>query len=159
MYTKTLAAVGAGVFMGVLLSVALMFSFAPRVMITESISQYDYDETIERLVNTAENAGWSIPKVHNLQKAVKKAGYEVKPTRVLELCKPEHAGKILADNDSKIVSSMMPCRVSVYENDGGQVIISRMNTSLMSSLFNQNISSVMAEASHETEQLLEEVIK
>ena len=48
-----------------------------------------------------------MPKVHDLEKSVAGDGCEVLPVSVLELCKPEHAARVLGDDDARIVTSMM----------------------------------------------------
>jgi uncharacterized protein (DUF302 family) len=91
--------------------------------------------------------------------AVSPYGYEVDRVAVLELCQPHHAGRILAEDRAKVVTSMMPCRVSVYETSDGRVIVSRMNTSLMAQAFGGTVASVMAEATQENEAILKSVIQ
>jgi hypothetical protein len=49
---------------------------------------------------------------------------------------------------------MMPCRVSVYPTTDGQVIISRVNTGLVSKLFGGPVAEVMAQATSESKQIL-----
>jgi len=78
----------------------------------------------------------------------------VLPVAVIELCHPDHAVKILKEDDARMVSSFMPCRVSVYEKRDGSVIISRMNSSLMSRIFPDLISTVMADATQDVEEIL-----
>jgi len=52
---------------------------------------------------------------------------------------------------SGLVSSMMPCRVAVYEDEEGRVIVSHMNADLVSKLFGGNIAAIIADATSETE--------
>lgn len=54
---------------------------------------------------------------------------------------------------------MMPCRLSVYETSDGKVIISRMNTGLVSKVFGGLVTEVMAQASAENEQILSAVLQ
>ena len=64
---------------------------------------------------------WKVPKVHMIHDAVSPYGYEVDRVAVLELCQPHYAGKILAENRGKVVTSMMPCRVSVCVRRAGRL--------------------------------------
>lgn len=84
---------------------------------------------------------------------------DVKAVKVFELCHTSHAGKILAKSDERVVSSLMPCRVAIYEKDDGKVYISRMNSGLMASTMKGIIPEVMAEAATENEKILAAVIK
>jgi uncharacterized protein (DUF302 family) len=77
---------------------------------------------------------------------------------VIELCHPTYAVQILKEDDARMVSSFMPCRVSVYEKTDGSVIVSRMNSSLMSNIFPDKISKVMAGATSEVEGIIESAL-
>ena len=81
-------------------------------------------------------------------------GYDVNPVAVLELCHAEHAYKILRNDDSLMVTPFMPCRISVYERDNGEVVIARMNSGLMSNLFNREVASVMGLATEQDEGII-----
>jgi len=143
---------------GALLVAVLGITLAPGMMINEQESLFSYDETIERIQAEAEELGWKIPAVHVISTSVAGGGYDVAPVTVIELCKIDLAGQILSEDESRIVSSMMPCRVAVYETADGEVIVSRMNTGLMSRLFGGEIERLMADASSETEQIFETVL-
>jgi uncharacterized protein (DUF302 family) len=52
---------------------------------------------------------------------------------------------------------MMPCRVAVYQKSDGNTIISRMNTGLLSRVFDATVRDVMAQASRETNKILSAV--
>ena len=92
-----------------------------------------------------------------LDVSLSKAGYEILPVSIIELCKPEHAHKILSEDEYRLVSSMMPCRVAVYQKADCSTIISRMNTGLLSRVFDKTIRDVMAQASQETNKILSAV--
>lgn len=124
-------------------------------MVVESKSPMGYEDTVESIRQATIAKGWKIPTVHRLDKSMKKFGYDILPVAVIELCHPVHAVKILQDDDARLVSSFMPCRVSVYETSNGDVTISRMNSALMSNIFPTNISKVMARATSEVEDILQ----
>ena len=84
--------------------------------------------------------------------------FDVTPVTVIELCKVDLGGDILSSDESRVVSSMMPCRVAVYEDEEGRVIVSRMNTGLVSKLFGGNIATIMADATSETELIVSSVL-
>ena len=148
---------------GFLIGIAAMmltaFSAAPKLMVVEDESLFNFDDTVEIIKTTAVEQNWKVPTVHMIHDAVSPYGYEVGRVAVLELCQPHHAGKILSEDRAKVVSSMMPCRISVYETDDDRVIVSRMNTSLMAQAFGGTVASVMAEATGENEAILESVLR
>lgn len=147
-----------GLVVGVVLTGLVMMSMAPSLMIIENKSKFGYEETIAKIKQGAAEKGWKTPATHEIHKAVRKAGFETKEVSVIELCHPEHAAKILKSDEDKVVTSMMPCRVSVYKNEKGEVIISRMNTSLVSQLFGGNVSSTMDLATKDTEEIYNSVL-
>ena len=148
----------AGFVAGILLTGIIGISVAPGMMINENVSNYSFDETVERIQAEAIEAGWKVPAVHVISNSVAGGGFDVAPVTVIELCKVDLAGNILSDGDSRVISSMMPCRVSVYVDDDGSVIVSRMNTGLVSKLFGGDIAAIMADATDETEQIVNSVL-
>jgi uncharacterized protein (DUF302 family) len=123
-------------------------------MIMENKSTMDYEDTIKSIMDATLKKGWKVPTVHRLDKSMAKFGHKVPPTAVIELCHPTYAVQILKEDDARMVSSFMPCRLSVYEKSDGSVIVSRMNSSLMSSIFPDKISKVMAGATAEVEDII-----
>jgi uncharacterized protein (DUF302 family) len=143
-----------GFVLGMLVLGLVGFSSAPEMMIVEDTSPLSFEETVQAIQDAAVAQGWKVPAVHEIDKSVAKAGYDVLPVSVIELCHPGHAGQILEDDQARVVTSMMPCRVSVYETSDGRVVISRMNTGLVSKFFGGKVTTVMANATADTEEIL-----
>jgi len=148
-----------GFVVGVVAMMLTAFSAAPKLMIVEDESLFNFEDTVEIIKTTASEQNWKVPTVHMIHDAVSPYGYEVGRVAVLELCQPHHAGKILAEDRAKVVTSMMPCRVSVYETSDNRVIVSRMNTGLVAQAFGGTVASVMAEATQENETILKSVLR
>lgn len=129
----------------------------PNQLIIEEISRYDFANTVEKLVSEAERREWKVPFVHDLQQSLAKSGKDVKPVKVIEICKPEYSGKMLELNDERIISVMMPCRISVYEKEDGKTYIALVNTGNMSSQLPDNIASVMKSAADESLEIVKSV--
>lgn len=127
---------------------------ANQFMIEETVSPLSFDETVQSVKTTVSGKGWKMPTIHRLDKTMKKHGFDVNPVAVLELCHAEHAYKILSRDDSLLVTPFMPCRISVYQRDNGDVVVARMNSGLMSNLFNQNVAQVMATATGQVEGII-----
>ncbi|WP_018880423.1 DUF302 domain-containing protein [Thioalkalivibrio sp. ALE9] len=159
MQTRFFPGVLVGLIAGVILTFVYAYNAAPSLMIVEDPSQYGFEETIERIEAAAENEGWSIPTKHDLTSTVAEHGYDVVPATVLELCQPDHAGTLLSEEANLIVTSMMPCRVSVYERTDGTVIVSRMNTGLVARVFGGTVAKIMAEATEDSERILASVLQ
>ena len=128
-------------------------------VIIEKTSPHDFEKTVELITKAASQKDWQIPAVHDLQQSLAKSGKAVKAVKVIELCKPAFSGQMLERNDERIVSVMMPCRVSVYMKDDGRTYISLVNVSAMSSTMPETIKKVMTEASNEMFNIVESVIE
>jgi len=149
----------AGLIIGAVAVVIVIGSGANRFMIQQTVSPMDFDTTVAALETAVQEKGWEMPKVYRLDKTMEKHGHTVMPVAVMELCHPEHAAKILKDNDSRMVTPFMPCRISIYEQDNGDTVIARMNSGLMSNLFHQNVAEVMGVATQEVENIIEAALE
>jgi len=126
-------------------------------VILEKKSRFGFSETVETLLVKAGKRNWQIPAVHDLQQSLAKSGKSVRPVKVVEMCKPEYSGQMLELSDERIISVMMPCRISVYEKDDGLTYIGLMNTSNIISGLPAIIARVMKEASGETLEMVSEM--
>lgn len=146
-----------------LLLISVFFAAALRAqsnnMFLESESKYNFDESVKLLTETITSNGWKISVVHDLQESMKKAQKEVLPVKVFEVCNPKHSYRLLSKDDERIYSSLMPCRISVYEKSDGKVYISRMNSLILSKQIGGLVEEVMNDATNETETFLKVVIK
>lgn len=127
-------------------------------MIIEQLSPYDFDKTIELLTQAAAQKEWQMPAIHDLQNSLAKSGKAVKPVKVIEICKPQFSGQMLEKNDERIVSVMMPCRISVYLKDDGKTYVALINGSALVGEMPENVKNVMTEASDEVFKIVESVI-
>jgi uncharacterized protein (DUF302 family) len=89
---------------------------------------------------------------------MKKFGKEVRSVKVLEICHPDHSYQILSRNKERIVSSMMPCRIAVYEKDDGSVWISRMNSGVVARPLTKVVRKTMSAAAKDVEMIISEVL-
>lgn len=123
----------------------------------EKQSRFSFDRTIEMLITEAKNSDWNVPAIHDLQQSLAKSGQHVKPVKVIEICKPQYSGKMLELDDERIISVMMPCRISVYEKNDGKTYIALLDPSPISVGMPQNIARVMKEASEDTFRLVNSI--
>ena len=122
-------------------------------IVVEHQSRFEFEKTVEMLIADAEKREWKVPAVHDLQQSLAKSGKDVRPVKVIEICKPKYSGQMLELNDERIISVMMPCRISVYEKEDGLTYVSLINAGEMASGLPANIARVMKEASDETFQI------
>jgi uncharacterized protein (DUF302 family) len=128
-------------------------------MFLENESLFGFDETVERLTTEIANRSWRLSATHDLQQVLKSAGTDVLPVKVLALCHPKHSGKILSLDDERIVSSLMPCRISIYNKSNGKTYVSRLNTAAFTSSMAGITGQVMAESGNDVETIVNTVIK
>jgi uncharacterized protein (DUF302 family) len=126
-------------------------------MIIENPSKMGFELTVNSLLEEAGRREWSIPAVHDLQQSIAKSGKHVKPVKVIEICKPKYSGQMLELNNERIISVMMPCRISVYEKDDGKTYVSLINAGALADSMPENIRKVMTEASDETIEIVKTV--
>ncbi len=127
-------------------------------LIIEQVSPFNVAVTVEKLIEAAAEKEWQNPAVHNLQQSLAKSGKEVRPVQVIEICKPAYSGLMLEKSDERIVSIMMPCRISVYEKEDGKTYVALMNTSAMSVGMTTSVADAMKGASDETFEIVQTVI-
>jgi uncharacterized protein (DUF302 family) len=126
-------------------------------LVIENKSKYNFAKTVDLLVAEAERRDWKVPAVHDLQQSLAKSGKSVKPVKVIEICKPEYSGQMLELNDERIISVMMPCRISVYEKEDGITYIGLINAGDLATGLQATIARVMKEASDETFEIVRSV--
>lgn len=125
-------------------------------MFIDSISKYDFDTTVESLSQKISSIGWRVSHIHDLQMTLKNNGMDVLEVKVVELCNPKYAVKLLERDQTKIYSSLMPCRLSVYKTTDGLVHISRMNSGAVAKEIGGVVYEVMQMAFEEIEEILQD---
>jgi len=128
-------------------------------LVSELASSYDFDTTVATIVSEAESREWSVPAVHDLQQSLAKAGKTVKPVKVIEICKPAYSGRMLELNHERIISVMMPCRISVYMKDDGITYVALINADELSSGLQPEIADVMKQAADEVAVIVQKTLR
>ncbi len=146
-----------GLLLGIFLISVLMFLSAPSLMMIESESMYDFDETVSRFKEIVNQSDWGILNTHDMQEVKSNLGYDVLPVKVFDLCSGEYSYEILKNDDERIVTPMMPCRVSIYEKSNGNTYIGMMNSGLVARLFGGTINEVMQKATVETREIVNQL--
>ncbi len=146
-----------GLVAGLLIGWLIIFLASPKLMFKESRSPLSFDDTVAKIEELVAGAGWKIPAMHDLQATMKKFDHEVRSVKVIEICQPDYAYKILRENRERIVSNMMPCRLSVYEKEDGSVWISRMNSGVVSKPMGKLVRQTMTVAAKDMEVVIAEV--
>jgi len=148
-----------GLLSGIIISgLVVYFSFS-KLMFTVSESNYNFEQTAEILTESVKENNWNLSHQYDLQQTLAKHGHEVKPVKVFSICKPDIAIRVLGSDKDRHISSIMPCRVAIYEKADGKTYIARMNAGLFSILLGGNANAVMGDAGTGSEHILKSVIK
>ncbi len=106
------------------------------------------DKTVSEAASALEaaikNNRFGLMQVHNLQETMIKKGVEF-PSECLifEVCQPQQAKKVLDQNMS--VSTALPCRISIYEEDGKTILATLKPTILLAMFTSPQLEAVAQE--------------
>jgi uncharacterized protein (DUF302 family) len=128
-------------------------------MFIENKSKYNLEETISKLNEAVSKSDWKLIHMHDLEQLMLKNGHEVLPAKVMEICAPSFAFKLLSKDEERVYSNMMPCRLSVYEKSDGKTYVSRMNIEQFASSMGGVIQEVMTIAFRGAEDFISQVIE
>jgi uncharacterized protein (DUF302 family) len=139
-------------------AILLAFGCAPRGPMFKTFSSpYSFDETVSRVTTAAKAAGWKVPAVGRIDESLARAGKQIRPVAIVNLCNPEHAERLLKGDQWRAASAIMPCRVSVYETSAGVMLAMLHPDFLMRSLSGE-IKEVIGHAAAENSAIVEEAV-
>ena len=126
----------------IIVAVAGWFSM-PSMMLKEYQSPFDINKTVQTIAKNAKANGWVVPSIGKLHKSVKKhGGFDLTPVFLVNLCNASHAYNILKNDDTKVIATMMPCTISVYEKADGKTYIGTMNAELLGKMFGGDVAQI-----------------
>lgn len=149
----------AAFFLGMLVMGGMVFVMMPKMMFVTKRSRYDFSETIAKLEQSIIQNEWGHKGTWLIHEDLIKKQIDFK-TRIanISLCKAPYAAEILSVEKNRFVSPLMPCALSVWEGDDGQVYVSKMNTGLIGPMFGGLIAEIMGKAvSKEEVQILKAI--
>ncbi|MGD8341141.1 MAG: DUF302 domain-containing protein [Gammaproteobacteria bacterium] len=111
-------------------------------------------EARDRLTDALLQRKFGVLHVHDLKATLNSKGVPFEPEcQVLEVCNPQQAAKVLAEDID--LNMALPCRVSVYEKDGGTRIAMMSPKAMLEQLSD---SPALREVAEEVETVLEQAI-
>ena len=132
-----------GFFAGVVVVAILAWQFGGGMMVKEYPSPYGLEETAARIQHNIKDAGWSLSGLRSPSNTIRRMGATVPNVLLIEACSPDYSKPIIRDRDTRILSILMPCTITVYEGDDGKIYIGLLNTALMGQLFGRMVANVM----------------
>ncbi len=149
-----------GIFIGCLLMFVAVKVNVSNLMVKTYPSRYEFEETVSLITEQAYANNWEVLHTYDigerLQNSSESAPYL--KINVLSICQPEFSTIILGNEASRYIASIMPCRIAVYEDDSGNVFVSRMNIGLFSKLFNGTVKEILSMVANDDEKIVQDVI-
>ncbi len=121
----------------------------PTLLVTEVESPLGFEETLQHIETKAKSLGWKVPKKWkaNFQKNFKRiTKKDIGPMQLVKMCEPFIAADLLAADEYKYLSIMMPCTFSVYQKSDGKVYIAMMNLNLFGRALGGEVIPAMEKA-------------
>jgi len=117
-------------------------------------TNYTFDEAINKITKSLQTEGFGILTDVDVKATLKeKLDVDFKKYRILGACNPSFAYKALQVEDQ--IGIMMPCNVTVIEQENGHVEISIMDpTAAFNVIENENLQPFAVELKHKLERCL-----
>ena len=120
----------------------------------ETESPANLPRTVEVFLEEARAAGWSLLTTHNMAGILSARGYTLHPVLIIEVCSGKYSAELLAKDETRYVSSMIPCRVAIYQTSTGKVVVSRMNTIMFAGMLEPAVADVIRKSGEEMEAII-----
>lgn len=113
-------------------------------MLFKVSTQKTVSDAAAALQTAVEANHFGVLHVHNLKETMHKKGVNfVHPCLIFEVCQPQQAKTVLDANMS--ISTALPCRISIYEQDGETVLATLRPTILLAMFNSPQLASVAEE--------------
>jgi uncharacterized protein (DUF302 family) len=151
--------IAAGLVIGIILTVSIAAWQMPQqvvgLMINESQSPHDMVTTLARIEKNAIEMGWQVAKTYDFRESIRKhIGKDVGPVKVMEMCQPGYATRMLSKDLNKRLAVMMPCAIAVYDKADGKTYVARMNMELISQEFPGDVGEVLGAVARDDARIL-----
>lgn len=146
-----------GMAAGVVVTGALAYGMADKLMFSETASPFGVEETVARIQHNIQDAGngWTLSGLRNPARAVQADGGNTLPVMMVEACSTKYSKPILNEDSVRFLSILMPCKISVYKKNDGKVYIGTMNAGLMGKMFGPLVGDVMGQVAKDQKKFLE----
>lgn len=113
------------------------------------------DQASADLQEAVTDHGFGVLHIHNLKETMNKKGVEfTNECQIFEICNPQNAKEVL--NDDMSLNMALPCRISVYQDDGETKIGMIRPKALLASLSD---SDSLLKVADEVERISIEIIE
>ena len=116
----------------------------PRAIVSENVSRASFADTLKALREQLTADGWNLLAEINLGERLAKKNVVIPGGLViLEMTSGGNTVPLLKNEETRYVSALMPCSVSVYGMSDGRVILSRMNANLLAGMLDPRLAEAM----------------
>jgi uncharacterized protein (DUF302 family) len=124
-------------------------------MLYEKTSQKSMAEIELALRDSAARHKFGVIHVHDLQKTMKEKGVDFdRECAVFEVCNPQQAKRALEANPA--ISTVLPCRISVYQRGEERVIATFLPTAMMQLFESAGLQPVAEEVESVVKAMIDE---
>ena len=112
------------------------------------------DETVAAIEATAQEKGFRVLYIHNVQATLAAKGFDIEPMKIIEICNAKFAYQVLAKD--KKISLLLPCPISVFVEQG-KTFISALKPRVLSDYYpGEGIEEIAGEVEKIVINLVEE---
>lgn len=124
-------------------------------MLYEKTSQKSMAEIELALRDAAARHRFGVIHVHDLQKTMKEKGVDFdRECMIFEVCNPHQAKRALEANPA--ISTVLPCRISVYQKGEEKVISTFLPTAMMQLFESAGLEAVAQEVEKVVKEMIDE---
>lgn len=118
-------------------------------------SNRSVDDVFADIEAAAKAEGFGVLHHYDFRKILDNKGFPIaRECRVLEVCNPRQASEVLATDMA--LNMALPCRLSIYEDEGGKTTVGMIPPSRMLALVSNDPR--IADAARSVEQAMERII-
>ena len=147
-----------GFIAGIALVAIVAANVAGSLMLKEYESPFGVEETAARVqanIQSLEDRGWKLSALRDPSKAIAADGSNVPPVLLVEACSTKYSKPLLKDDETRILSILMPCTITIYKKDDGKTYIGTMNSGLMGKMFGNKVATIMGEVAKDQAKFVE----
>lgn len=143
-------------FVGAVVGAFFIQNFSKQALIIEHKSPYDYNKTVETVINRINaKEGWRVISVIDQAEEIRKGGGpDVGKVTIIKYCNAKFAGRMLSADNRKKMAVSMPISIAIYEKSSGECVVSVSNGVLMSKIYGGETEKIIEEVSKDVEEIL-----
>ncbi|WP_164930621.1 DUF302 domain-containing protein [Aquifex aeolicus] len=121
-------------------------------------STKDFEQVVQAVQEKSKENGFGVMSVHEVHKILESKGMPISyKCTIVEICQPKAASQVLSKKPE--VSTAMPCRISVYEQDGKVVLSTIAPTELLKLYQADEFKELAEEVENTIKKIMEEAAK